>query len=85
MIIQFQFFPCGYHLPFQKAEAVQLSTLLQVTHSGTLTQVLLWLISIYKEPTMCCTLIVCRYKISRSLWAYHLNGLDRKMRLKRNE
>lgn len=75
----------GYHLTFQKAEALQSSSLLQVTRSGTLTQVLLWLTSIYKLPTMCCTLIVCRYKITRGLRAYHLNGLDKKIFLKRSE
>ena len=85
MIIQFQSFPCSYHLPFQKAEALQLSSLLQVTRSDTLTQVLLWLTSIYKVPTMCCMLIVCKYKIIRALWAYHLHGLDKKILLKRNE
>lgn len=85
MIIQFQSFPRGYYTPFQKAEALQLSSLLQVTRSGTLTQILLWLTSIYKVPTMCCMLIVCRYKITRGLWAYYLNGLDKKILLKRNE
>lgn len=28
---------------------------------------------------------VCKYKIIRGLWAYHLHGLDKKILLKRNE